>query len=1030
MANGTINEIVSKDAEGQVRVLIAQLQGIRKEIDSINKQPINVPSDSRNNSNRTSSVTSQIIAQREASIKAIERERLAEIKLQIQRENAFDKYEASVRKQIQLETQKNNKARQESEKIIAQKEKEFRQFEKEFTKYEADLKRKEIAEQKAALSSQKAAEKKRLAEIKLQQQIEKRFDTFEKGYAKEQAALARAESIYTKVQAKVTSLTATYNNLAAKRELGLNLNTRETAQLTSLESRLTKYQNVLKNVDAGIGKYTRNVGNYASGFNPLNNAIGQFARELPNAGISFQTFAVSLSNQFGQLIDATNGVIAQNKQLIAQGQPVKSVFSQILSAALSLQTGLFIGIALFTAYSKEIGEMASNLFKSTAAFNSVEQSAKALNDIRIESLKAVTEEKLALQGNLAIAKDTTRSYQDREIAAQKVLDQYPYWFESLGKEAILNGNVEKALNGVNNALLARARANAAIGRITENQTRIIDLEEERRVLLENVKAVNAQIRVIQRRSTAASSAERQAQSEDIALGKRENLKRDLAKVEEELAGLITVNNRLSREALASQANAIGLDAKQIESKKKVLEFELEAETNSREAFERNISTLETRLSLISKENSAYGLLSTQLQLLKMAYEAMYGEQEKANEETEKTIKYGTVDYYNSLISKLRQEQEALVDNTEAYHLYESAISSIKDQLEDLTNTNSPGSANDLNKRINELTQEREAVATTTEEYAQYTKQIKEYQDELDKLTGKYQERINKYLDGFTEQIFSDAGFKTLFKSLNDDIEGFGENWAVTFNTISEIAQETFNFLNQNSQAYFDAEYARLNQEKEIALQFAGESSEGREEINRQYDERRREIRLRELKAEKDQAIFNAVINTAQGVTAALAKANIPLSVIVGALGAAQIALIASREIPAYKEGVIGHEGGLAIVGDGGRSEIIQTPSGSLFKTPSTDTLIDLPKGSNVYKSEADFLKNSGTLLGGMPHINLEGSKGLTQSQLGIELQKAFGSIQTVNMNLDRQGLNVHIQNQSAKTVKLNNLVSFKGISVK
>ena len=64
------------------------------------------------------------------------------------------------------------------------------------------------------------------------------------------------------------------------------------------------------------------------------------------------------------------------------------------------------------------------------------------------------------------------------------------------------------------------------------------------------------------------------------------------------------------------------------------------------------------------------------------------------------------------------------------------------------------------------------------------------------------------------------------------------------------------------------------------------------------------IRKKQAVADKAQALFNAVINTAQGVTAALGQgiAGIPLAPIIAALGAVQIAAIASQPLPKFKEG--------------------------------------------------------------------------------------------------------------------------------
>ncbi|OLS34220.1 hypothetical protein BTR22_19220 [Alkalihalophilus pseudofirmus] len=51
--------------------------------------------------------------------------------------------------------------------------------------------------------------------------------------------------------------------------------------------------------------------------------------------------------------------------------------------------------------------------------------------------------------------------------------------------------------------------------------------------------------------------------------------------------------------------------------------------------------------------------------------------------------------------------------------------------------------------------------------------------------------------------------------------------------------------------------------------------------------------------------------------------------------------------PRYAKGTDSHPGGLAIVGDGGGSELIRTPDGRVGLSPSTDTLVNLPKGSQV-----------------------------------------------------------------------------------
>jgi hypothetical protein len=57
----------------------------------------------------------------------------------------------------------------------------------------------------------------------------------------------------------------------------------------------------------------------------------------------------------------------------------------------------------------------------------------------------------------------------------------------------------------------------------------------------------------------------------------------------------------------------------------------------------------------------------------------------------------------------------------------------------------------------------------------------------------------------------------------------------------------------------------------------------------------------------------------------------------------------AQPIKAYKEGTKGvpHPGGLAVVGDGGKQEIVAYGR-NVWLTPDTPTLVDLPRGAQVF----------------------------------------------------------------------------------
>ena len=120
------------------------------------------------------------------------------------------------------------------------------------------------------------------------------------------------------------------------------------------------------------------------------------------------------------------------------------------------------------------------------------------------------------------------------------------------------------------------------------------------------------------------------------------------------------------------------------------------------------------------------------------------------------------------------------------------------------------------------------------------------------------------------------------------------------------------------------------------------------------------IKLQQKQAKWDKAVQIAQtgIATARGIMEAWQLGPILGAIMAGvvaAMGAVQVATIAATPIPAYKEGTKngGHIGGLAIVGDGGKQEVI-VYGGKGWITPDTPTVVDLPKGAEVYPDINSF----------------------------------------------------------------------------
>lgn len=809
-----------------------------------------------------------------------------------------------------------------------------------------DLAKRYADQEKQLQRVQKELERTRLAEIKLAQDREKAFDKYDAKLAKEQAKLQASQNIYNKVQAKLNALSNEYKNLATKKELSLTLTQKEEQRYTFLQGKIQQYDKTLKAVDATMGKYQRNVGNYASAFNPLSNSINQLTREMPAFTYSVQTGFMALSNNIPIFTDAISNAIAQNKELQAQGKPTTGVLSQLAGAFFSWQTLMGVGITLLTVYGKEIGEWIGNINKGTNAVNSQKEAQKQLNDINVEGQKNAVQESLKVKSLLAIAKDTALSYKERNVAVKELQDTYPAYFGNLEKEKILAGQTAQAEKELTDAILSRAKANAAIEKITENQGKIIDFDIQRIELQNQIKKLNTEIEQTQTRLNKAdnvSNAQGLALSQKIAT--RNKLVADLVGLTRERNQVQLLNNTLTSFAIEKQKEAILLDYKE----------EKLAKEKNKKREDLNAITLEG-----IKINE--GFLAT----LK--------EQKQAFEELQTTLSSNSTEYknYQKVIDGLQQSINLIVDPAKA-----------------ITQTG-----------VNEFLNIYGKLANTA------TEKSKELEDAMKNL---FRTTANGALTSFGMDSLIPM-FDGTFNKMWETANTFNEKFAVGMKYIGDVAKQTFEFINQQQQAQYDQQFARLEQERDIALLFAGESATAREEIERQYEERRRAIQRKQAESQKKIAIFNSIVNTAQGVTSALAMANIPLAIVIGALGAIQTAMIASQQIPQFYKGTDNAPEGWAYTQEKG-AEIITDKSGKIKSLGSNKgaELTYLNKGDKVYTAQQsslmfdnglnEILTSNGI---SMPKVDISVDNSLTNAKLD-KIAKAIENKDTLLVSRDIRG---------------------------
>jgi len=286
------------------------------------------------------------------------------------------------------------------------------------------------------------------------------------------------------------------------------------------------------------------------------------------------------------------------------------------------------------------------------------------------------------------------------------------------------------------------------------------------------------------------------------------------------------------------------------------------------------------------------------------------------------------------------------------------------------------------------------------------------------------------------------GFDSLYNIDGSKFLNLFTNKKLTTQDFVDASAEASKALVEAFSKDYTADLNNLRIKEDLALELAGDNTAAQEEIRRQFAEKEAELRNKQAKADKDTAIFRIIIDTARGVIAALTSTppNIPLSIAVGAIGAASLAKVLTTEIPQFKEGVRGFTGGKAVLGDGGVTEFAVLPNKEVIKTPSHATLYDLPRGTDVYRNEDEFTKELLRELnfnGILPSVHRfgrtqSGSSGLTKEDFNTGIKSLQSTIKNNEYNqliFDESGYTKYRIKSDARVKLLNNRFVMKGKKV-
>lgn len=179
-----------------------------------------------------------------------------------------------------------------------------------------------------------------------------------------------------------------------------------------LIQQLNEINNELATSEAAVGRYSRNVGNYASGFSPLNFQVQQLARELPSLTVSTQQFFLAISNNLPMLVDEMQRARVANEALKKAGETTVPVWKQMLKSIGSWQTMLVVGITLLTAYGKEIGQFFKMVFNGTGLL-------KSTAEIQQDVTKKMADNTSSVGDQIAVYKKLQDQWRDMKGDAEE-----------------------------------------------------------------------------------------------------------------------------------------------------------------------------------------------------------------------------------------------------------------------------------------------------------------------------------------------------------------------------------------------------------------------------------------------------------------------------------------------------------------------------------------------------------------------------------------------------------------------------------
>ncbi len=272
-------------------------------------------------------------------------------------------------------------------------------------------------------------------------------------------AMVSTAGSYNEMSAAVVQLENRFRNLSEAQRQG--------DQGVGLIKQIKQLKDELKTIDAQMGNYQRNVGNYTSHWNGLNASVQQVARELPSLAVGWNTFFLAISNNLPIMADEIKRARDEFKALQESGQKGVPVWKQLTKSILNWQTALVVGITLLSVYGKDIMNWIENLFKAKEVTGDLIDYENKLLIARQKGIQDISRETTKLDLLYKTTQDTNKSMKERLAAANTLQKMSPDYLGNMKKESILAGEAKEAYMQLRKELVASAIARAQLDEMTK-----------------------------------------------------------------------------------------------------------------------------------------------------------------------------------------------------------------------------------------------------------------------------------------------------------------------------------------------------------------------------------------------------------------------------------------------------------------------------------------------------------------------------------------------------------------------------------